>query len=99
MFTGGRVGCCDHWSEEEGKTVGNNVRLGGSDKQETRAGKLEAQLYTRDFLRKRERTKGNDKRKLSSFNRRLPMPKFLERSSSRVSLSDQRQYNNPSPQP
>jgi hypothetical protein len=25
MFTGGRVGCCDHGSEE-GKTIGNNVR-------------------------------------------------------------------------
>jgi hypothetical protein len=22
----GRVGCCDHRSEEEGKTVGNNIR-------------------------------------------------------------------------
>jgi hypothetical protein len=26
MFTGGRMGCCDHGSEEEGKTVGNNLR-------------------------------------------------------------------------
>jgi hypothetical protein len=26
VLTGGRVGCCDHGSEEEGKTVGNNVR-------------------------------------------------------------------------
>jgi hypothetical protein len=55
--------------------------------QEARAGKLEAQYYTRDYLRKREIAKGNNKRKLNSFNSRQSMPKLQNIPALRASLS------------
>jgi hypothetical protein len=80
MFTGGRLECCDHESEEEGKTVGNNVR-GWWKRQNKKLEQGNLKHITRDCLRKREEQKEMTKRKLNSFNRRLSMPKLLKHSS------------------